>query len=382
MQGKMLKVLTLLLAAVAPYGSCTSLELQFTPQDLTLLKGASTSILLSLKKSPDNATIEISADHADLVYIYPSTITVIEGNVSEAWTVNVTAVDVGRALVAANTSSSLIDVTEAFVRLTIQHSDFLYHASIVVGWVYFAAWSISFYPQIYINWKRKSVVGLNFDFLSLNILGFILYSLFNCGLYWIPEVEEEYFKLYPKGLNPVQVNDIVFALHASFATFITIVQCFIYERGDQTVSITARVIHGIFALFLFISVILAATLVITWLDFLYYCSYVKLAITLIKYVPQAYMNYKRKSTVGWSIGNILLDFTGGMLSMLQMIFNAYNYNDWNSIFGDPTKFGLGLFSVIFDIFFIIQHYVLYRTRGYEVVAGTTTTSSSTEPISA
>lgn len=37
------------------------------------------------------------------------------------------------------------------------------------------------------------------------------------------------------------------------------------------------------------------------------------------------MNYRRKSTVGWSIGNILLDFTGGMLSMLQMILNGYNY---------------------------------------------------------
>lgn len=37
------------------------------------------------------------------------------------------------------------------------------------------------------------------------------------------------------------------------------------------------------------------------------------------------MNYRRKSTVGWSIGNIFLDFTGGMLSMLQMMLNAYNY---------------------------------------------------------
>lgn len=37
------------------------------------------------------------------------------------------------------------------------------------------------------------------------------------------------------------------------------------------------------------------------------------------------MNYKRKSTVGWSIGNVVLDFTGGILSMLQMIVNADNY---------------------------------------------------------
>ena len=39
------------------------------------------------------------------------------------------------------------------------------------------------------------------------------------------------------------------------------------------------------------------------------------------------MNYKRKSTVGWSIGNIFLDFTGGILSMLQMIVNSYNYGN-------------------------------------------------------
>jgi len=39
------------------------------------------------------------------------------------------------------------------------------------------------------------------------------------------------------------------------------------------------------------------------------------------------MNYKRKSTIGWSIGNIFLDFTGGLLSILQMIINAYNYSN-------------------------------------------------------
>ncbi|PNF37153.1 Cystinosin-like protein [Cryptotermes secundus] len=247
-----------------------------------------------------------------------------------------------------------------FVRVTVEHDEVIYYVSAVIGWIYFVAWSVSFYPQIYENWRRKSVVGLNFDFLSLNIVGFMLYSLFNCGLFWITEVEEEYMRRYPTGLNPVQVNDIVFSLHASVATLITIIQCFIYERGSQRVSWTARGLLAVFAAVVLISLILAWTDVIEWLDFLSYCSYVKLAITLIKYVPQAYMNYRRKSTEGWSIGNIFLDFTGGLLSMLQMILNAYNYNDWESIFGDPTKFGLGLFSVVFDIFFIIQHYFLYR----------------------
>jgi hypothetical protein len=74
------------------------------------------------------------------------------------------------------------------------------------------------------------------------------------------------------------------------------------------------------------------------------------------------MNYRRKSTEGWSIGNILLDFTGGVLSVLQMFLLSMNYDDWSSIFGSPTKFGLGLFSILFDILFIVQHYILYRSN--------------------
>ncbi len=95
---------------------------------------------------------------------------------------------------------------------------------------------------------------------------------------------------------------------------------------------------------------------------MYYFSYVKLAITIIKYCPQAWMNYRRKSTEGWSIGNILLDFTGGLLSLIQMFLLARNYDDWSSIFGSPTKLGLALFSILFDILFIAQHYVCYRTH--------------------
>ena len=39
------------------------------------------------------------------------------------------------------------------------------------------------------------------------------------------------------------------------------------------------------------------------------------------------MNFRRKSTEGWSIGNVLLDFTGGSFSLLQMFMLAYNYSE-------------------------------------------------------
>lgn len=75
------------------------------------------------------------------------------------------------------------------------------------------------------------------------------------------------------------------------------------------------------------------------------------------------MNYKRKATTGWSIHNILLDFTGGSFSIAQMFLSSYNYDDWLSIFGNFTKFGLGAISITFDILFVVQHYILYRQIG-------------------
>ena len=55
-------------------------------------------------------------------------------------------------------------------------------------------------------------------------------------------------------------------------------------------------------------------------------------------------------------------------------------DDWGSIFGDPTKFGLGFFSILFDILFIIQHYVLYRNNNpyEEIVNKTVEINSPTE----
>jgi hypothetical protein len=48
----------------------------------------------------------------------------------------------------------------------------------------------------------------------------------------------------------------------------------------------------------------------------------KTGISLCKYVPQVYMNYRRRSTLGWSIESVLLDFTGGLFSLFQIIADS------------------------------------------------------------
>lgn len=84
-----------------------------------------------------------------------------------------------------------------------------------------------------ILWVLFSVVGLNLDFLALNLVGFFLYSLFNACMFWNEEIQREYQEMYPGSLNPVLINDIVFSFHAFFAVVVTIVQCFLYEVWSE-----------------------------------------------------------------------------------------------------------------------------------------------------
>lgn len=100
-----------------------------------------------------------------------------------------------------------------------------------------------------------------------------------------------------------------------------------------------------------------------WIDVVYALGYAKLVITVVKYMPQVWTNYQRQSTRGWSIGQILLDVTGGVLSIAQLVIDCSLQADWSGLVGNPVKFGLGNVSIIFDIIFMVQHYGLYRGRG-------------------
>lgn len=282
---------------------------------------------------------------------------------------NVSARRVGQVTVFLQSNDSQVHSSRVRIRFLVVRSTALSVLSQVLGWIYFLAWSVSFYPQVWTNWTRKSVIGLNFDFLALNLTGFLAYSVFNVGLFWVPSIQEDFLERNPNGINPVSANDVFFSLHALLLCLIYVFQAVAYEKGGQRVSRTGCALLLIGWMFVLVSLLLAATGQISWLDYLYYFSYIKLAVTLVKYVPQAVMNHRRQSTAGWSIGNVLLDFSGGTLSIAQMILQSYNNDEWLLVFGDPTKFGLGLFSIMFDILFMTQHFCLYRTPppGYEVV---------------
>ena len=173
--------------------------------------------------------------------------------------------------------------------------------SSTLGWVYFAAWSISFWPQVILNYSRKSVAGLSFDYIALNLVGFGCYSAYNVAYYYNDNIRAAYLAEYGS-LPAVQANDVFFALHAVLLTLVNVVQIIIYDRGGQRVSYTCIAILVALALAINIGALLVAVGAgpwFTWLHYLLYLSYIKLAISLMKYIPQVVLNCRRRSTEGW-----------------------------------------------------------------------------------
>jgi len=256
---------------------------------------------------------------------------------------------------------------------------FLEGASVVIGWLYFLAWSASFYPQLILNWERKSTLGLSYDFVWLNFLGFFAYSLFNVAFYSSERVRESYRLANHGEENLVRANDLFFAFHACVVTGLTLIQMYCLGYEQEKGKLVRPIVKGflicslIFSCIYLIGVLLngnplwdpsasSSRNLWTMLSWLYFVSYIKLVVSFTKYVPQVYMNYVRKSTVGWSITNVCLDFTGGCLSFVQLFIDSSLENDWSGLFGDPVKLGLSLLSLGFDSIFLLQHFYLYNNE--------------------
>lgn len=251
------------------------------------------------------------------------------------------------------------------------------YVSASIGYIYFVAWSVSFYPQVVSNFQRQSTVGLSADFCVLNVVGFACYAAYNASFFWSATIQELYKERNgPNASITVQSNDVAFAIHALILSSVTVVQIVLYggEGGIKASLRLSRPITLVMVGILTVCAMYPLLIVMTtkghnddkshfnWLDYLYLLSFVKIGISLIKYIPQVILNMRRQSTVGWSIWNILLDCTGGTLSILQLVLDCADRHDFSGITGNPAKFGLGFVSIVFDMIFMAQHYCLYNSN--------------------
>ena len=64
---------------------------------------------------------------------------------------------------------------------------------------------------------------MNFDFVAMNMTGFVLYSLYNTEGYFVSDLET----------GKVDLNDVFFAYHALFATLVCVSQIILYPNGKN-----------------------------------------------------------------------------------------------------------------------------------------------------
>jgi len=242
--------------------------------------------------------------------------------------------------------------------------NFLDILSIIIGWTYFSLWCFSFYFLSWEIYKLADVSGLSINFLIINIVGYICYSISNLSGYFQKD----------SPIGTTHLEDVLFALHGFLFCLIQMWQYKLYRnKNDKNQYLHKYVIynHIVLVLLCFLVLILQWTNVIDpaskYISILVFLGYIKIYITLLKYTPQIYLHFKRKSTIGWSINNTWCDFLGGLLSLIQILVDCINSGNWNIFINDNTplniaKFSLGFVTIVYDLIIMFQHYVLYKDK--------------------
>jgi cystinosin len=239
------------------------------------------------------------------------------------------------------------------------------------------AWGLSSYPQLIRNFQRKSVEGYSLEFQLWNITGFTFYLLYTTIGYWQQHTT-------PGLTHSITINDITFAGHAFCMNIALSIQCIVWGKTNkQGISrVHVGMVCGLWLL-AFYNVFLGAGGFLPWFSHssssysfsvVQFLGFGKSFVSFVKYTPQVYLNWLRKSTSGWSIVNTLLDFLGGLLSFSQMVVIAYDKTDangnpdWSQVTSNIPKLVLAIESMLFDVIMMVQHYCLYGPRGADAAA--------------
>lgn len=228
------------------------------------------------------------------------------------------------------------------------------------GWIYFVAWSATFWPQVLLINKRRTTAGLSTDFVSINIVGFISYAIFTIAAYTTPAVSKSYEAAtgYPA---QVEFADVLFAAHGAVMCVVLVLQILILPprtAPHPTIAVACivaqtAVLVGLYG---------AISGRVDWYPFLRFAGLVKVAASIVKHFPQVLLNRRRSSTVGWSYTMVLLDVVGGSFSVAQQIVRSISLGSLAPFTSNLAKTLLAAESLAFDFFFIAQHVILYPDR--------------------
>lgn len=229
-----------------------------------------------------------------------------------------------------------------------------------VGCVFF--WSLSYYPQLIQNWHRKSTAGMSIASLWYSLLGFTLFLAYTIFAPMDMAMHALQDQIYA-------VQDQIFAVHALLITALTLMQVPFYAtntlaefpqfRGQRV---------GFLLIAMDLCLLLTVGKVMTMMDIIYACGSLRGVTSFMKYAPQLWLNYQRKSTDGFAMGSIYCDFAGCVMCLLQLLISCqYDPStatlrsawNWDPIMGNKSRVFLGCYAIKLCLGFMYQHFVLY-----------------------
>ncbi|EJS44483.1 ers1p [Saccharomyces arboricola H-6] len=249
----------------------------------------------------------------------------------------------------------------------------------LLGLVYVSSWSISMYPPIITNWRHKSTSAISVDFVMLNTAGYsyLVISIFLQLYFW--QLTDDGSELARPKLTQF---DFWYCLHGCIMNVVLLTQVVAGARiwrfpvkGHRKMKLWyLRILLASLAIFATLSVqFMYANCRYGWDNSrtLVYCNnlfLLKISMSLIKYIPQVTHNWARKSMECFPIQGVFLDITGGIASLLQLIWQlssdkGFSLEVFVTNFG---KIGLSMVTLIFNFIFIMQ-WLVYRAQGAEVV---------------
>ena len=207
-----------------------------------------------------------------------------------------------------------------------------------------------------------SVSGLSTDFIVLTTLNSLCYAIYNVFFFWNRGIQQEYRDENPDTPLIIESNDVAFSIHALIVSLALTIQVAYYNgfRSSPLSRVTIAFLVGfILTSGIYITCILLKIRGCQWIDFLHMMGVLKIVLAASGYIPQLILNSKRKSTKGFNMWNIYLDFGGGLLSMLQLICDSIDLGDLASgIMGNWAKLVLGMITLLADVSLILPFFML------------------------
>ncbi|KAF2356997.1 PQ-loop repeat [Trinorchestia longiramus] len=197
MFSRSLRLALLLFACYGAARSEPSASLTVEDNEVDLVLGESTVVDFRVEGTVSEDAIllvELSGD-TKVLDEFQTNYTLQAGVPDQSINITLVTVKEGKVTLTVTTDSDEVEVSDAFVVVSVMKDPAIDTAAMVLGWISTIAWDFSFLPQIWHNYRRNTVEGLSFDFLTFNFIGFTCYLMFNAGLYWIDPIQLAYTEL-------------------------------------------------------------------------------------------------------------------------------------------------------------------------------------------